>query len=425
MNQLKGKHLLILGGDTLSADIIRAAKKEGVFTTVIDWHPVDISPSKLLADQYFNISIKDYDAVDQLIHDQKIDGVITGFTDSYLEPYAEICKRNNLPSYASKDLFKKTLDKKIFKDYCKKYNIPIVPEYDINDILKSEKLPASKILIKPVDSSGSRGIVLVTDYSDIAASLDESLSFSTKKEVVVERYMDMDDVSMCYTIQNGEISLSAICDRYIHKTEKFGSVTSGLIYPSQYLQRYVEEVDSKVRRMFKEMGIMNGVLFLQAFVDKDSFYFYEMGYRLSGGRHYIFTEEENGVSAIRALVNFALTGDMGIDDLENSDRPDFKNIYSQISVLCKSQTITEIKGLEKIKLLPGVLDVSLRYNEGDKVGKEGTTMQIVARIHLKASDVQEMQELICSIQSLLMIKGEYGENIIEDFFQVPISLYEG
>ena len=424
MNALKGKHLLILGGDTLSADIIRAAKKEGVLTTVIDWYSVENSPSKLLADQHFEISIKDYDAIDKLIENQKIDGVITGFTDSYLEPYAEICRRNNLPSYASKELFEKTLDKKIFKEYCRKYGIPIVPEYDIDAILKVGKLPASKILIKPVDSSGSRGIVLVTNFSDLTSSLEESLSFSAKKEVVVERYMDIDDVSMCYTIQNGEISLSAICDRYIHKTEKFGSVTSGLIYPSQYLGRYVEEVDSKVRIMLKEMGIMNGVLFLQAFVDKDSFYFYEMGYRLSGGRHYIFTEEENGVSAASALVRFALTGEMGIKDLENLDRPDFKNVFSQISVLCKSQTITKIKGLEEIKLLPGVLDVSLRYNEGDTVGKEGTTMQIVARIHLKAIDIHAMQELISTIQSLLIIEGENDENIIEDFFQIPIDVYE-
>ena len=81
MTNLKNKHLLILGGDALSADIVNAARQMGVITTVIDWHPVEISPAKLLADNHYEISIKDYEAVNRLIADKKIDGVITGFTD--------------------------------------------------------------------------------------------------------------------------------------------------------------------------------------------------------------------------------------------------------------------------------------------------------------------------------------------------------
>ncbi|MCM1142138.1 MAG: ATP-grasp domain-containing protein [Muribaculum sp.] len=423
MNNLEGKRLLILGGDSLSSDIIKEAKKLGVHTTVIDWHPIEISPAKLLADQHFEISIKDYEAIDKLIKEQKITGVITGFTDSYLEPYAEICRRNNFPCYASAEQFRITLDKDLFKKLCVESNVPTVLQYDVEKILAEKKLPAEKILIKPVDSSGSRGIVLVSDFVNLEAALEESLSYSMKKEVIVERYMDADDVSMCYTIQDGNISFSAICDRYIHKTEKFGSVTSGLIYPSRYISRYIEEVDEKVKKMFERLGLRNGVLFLQAFVDKDSFYFYEMGYRLSGGRHYIFTKEENGISAVKDLIHFALTGEMDPEDIRLKDNANFKHIYSQISVLCKSKKIKEIKGLKEIQRMPQVLDVATRFSEGETVGKEGTTMQIFARIHIKSPNVAEMSSLISDIESKLEVILEDGENIIEDFFKVPSYLY--
>jgi len=423
MENINGKRLLILGGDALSSDIVNAAKELGVHTTVIDWHPVEISPAKLLADQHYEISIKDEKAVDQLIKKQKIDGVITGFTDSYLEPYAEICRRNNLPCYATTEQFKITLDKDTFKKLCHESGVPTVQQYDIAEIIRNKKLPASKVLIKPVDSSGSRGIILVSDFEDLESALEESLSFSSKKEVIVERYMEADDVSMCYTIQDGNISLSAICDRYIHRTDKFGSVTSGLIYPSRYTPRYIDEVDDKIKRMFKELGLQNGVLFLQAFVDKDSFYFYEMGYRLSGGRHYIFTNEENGISAVKDLVRFALTGQMETSDIRLKDNALFKSYYCQVSVLCKSKKIAKIRGFEKISTMPGVLDVSTRFSEGDIVGKEGTTMQIFARIHLKASDIKEMASLISKIESTLEVISEDNENIIEDFFKVPVNLY--
>ena len=424
MNQLEGKRLLILGGDTLSADIILAAKNLGIHTTVIDWYSLDVSPSKLLADQHFEISIKDLDAIDKLIKDERIDGVITGFTDSYLEPYAEICERNELPCYATLDQFRITLDKDSFKKLCLDFDVPTVPQYSVEKILKDEKLPDLQVLIKPVDSSGSRGIMLVNDFADFKMALKESLSFSVKNEVIIERYMCADDISICYTIQDGNISLSAICDRYIHKTQKFGSVTSGLIYPSRYIDRYIAEVDEKVKEMFHSIGLRNGVLFLQAFVDNDSFYFYEMGYRLSGGRHYIFTQEENGISAVSDLVRFAVSGEMDPEDIRLKDTARFNNIYSQVSVLCKSKTIARIMGIDEIMRMSGVLDISMRYKEGETVGKEGTTMQIVSRIHLKAENITSMARMIEDIKNKLVITSEDGQNMIEDFFEVPAELYE-
>ncbi|MBD5357947.1 MAG: ATP-grasp domain-containing protein [Bacteroides sp.] len=420
----KQQKLLILGGNALSCDIVTTAKGMGIYTIVTDWNSEEKSPAKKIADEAWDISLLDYDELTKRISKHEIDGIITGFTDSYLEPYAELCRRNNLHCYANQQEFSKTLDKSIFKQLCIENDIPTVPQFKIEEINEKEKLPAQKVIIKPVDSSGSKGITLVSDYSDFDKALEESLSYSKKGEVIIEQYMETDDVSMCYTLQDGNISLSAICDRYIHKTKYFGSVTSGLIYPSRYLDRYISEVDKKVKCMLQSMGLKNGVLFMQAFVNKDTFYFYEMGYRLSGGRHYIFTQEENNISALKDLIRFAITGKMDTQDIRLKDSPHFKNVYSQVSILCKSQLIAKIEGLDELNVIPGVLDVSLSYKEGDKVGKEGTTMQIVARVHLKAKSIQEMCKLISLVKGTLHIISENGEDMIEDYFQLPLNLYE-
>ena len=55
--------LLILGGNVLSCDIVRAAKEEGVYTIVTDWNDPQKSPAKLISDEYWNISLMDYDAL--------------------------------------------------------------------------------------------------------------------------------------------------------------------------------------------------------------------------------------------------------------------------------------------------------------------------------------------------------------------------
>ena len=71
---------------------------------------------------------------------------------------------------------------------------------------------------------------------------------------------------------------------------------------------------------------MNGVAFFQGIATDDEFYIFEMGYRLNGGNDYFIAEKENGISYMKMLISYSLTGDMG-DDLSKDD-PHFSKYYS-------------------------------------------------------------------------------------------------
>lgn len=404
--------LLILGGNRLSCDIVAAAKAKGVYTIVTDWYDTRISPAKLISDEFWNISTMDYEILTSKIREEHITGVLTGFSDSYLIPYQHLCELNHLPCYATKEQFEWTLDKSSFKAKCKEYDVPTVPEYDTRQFDAQLITKIGKIIIKPVDNSGSRGICICDNPDEYEEKLSYALSYSEKKQVVIERYMDCDDVSFEYTIQDGECMLSAICDRYIFKTEEGGSVTSKLIYPSKYTEAYMADVDAKVRTMFRQEGLKNGVLFMQAFVEKGQFYFYEMGYRLSGGRHYLFTEKENGRSAAKELVCFAVSGSMSPINLSAIVNPRFKDVCCQLSVLCKNQRIAVIKGQQEINDLPEVIDSTYFYEIGDEIGKEGTTAQIFSRIHIIADTREYLSTIINRIKETLIVENENRENIV-------------
>lgn len=412
---LKGKKLLVLGGNAISSDIVKTAKELDVYTIVTDWNPIEKAPAKQIADEYWMDSLMDYDTLVPKIKEKGIDGIITGFTDSYLSAYQHLCEMTGLPCYATKEQVEWTTDKSSFKEKCRRYGVSVVPEYDIYNFDRSIINKNHKVIIKPVDNSGSRGICICDTPDEFDERLQYSLSFSEKKQVVIERYMDCDDVSFEYKIQDGEATLTAICDRYIYKTANEGSITSSLIYPSKYTEVYLADVDKRVRQMLESEELRNGVLFMQAFAKEGRFYFYEMGYRLSGGRHYIFTKNQNGESAVEELINFAISGRMSDKRIADVGNPRFKDICSQLSIICKTDKIVAIKGWNEVTEIPQIIDAMPMLKVGQTVGKQGTTASMFARLHIVVQSFVELADIKKKIYSILRVDNENGENLVIQF----------
>ena len=116
------KKLLILGGVQAACDIVRKAQEMGIYTIVTDWYEENRSPAKKIADKSYMISIADIDEILKMIKEENISGIITGFTDSYLEYYYKICKAANLPCYGTLEQFEICTNKDKFKKICQKYS---------------------------------------------------------------------------------------------------------------------------------------------------------------------------------------------------------------------------------------------------------------------------------------------------------------
>jgi biotin carboxylase len=408
---LTGKKLLILGGGATSIDIVDAAKKMGIYTIVTDWYDVKRSPAKLVADEYWNEEIFKPERIAQLINEHHIDGVLTGFTDSYLLQYQRICELSGLPCYATKEVFELTMDKSRFKQLCRDNDIPVIPEYDLENFDPNIINENHKVIVKPVDNSGSRGVVLCSKPEDFQQCLDYALSFSEKKQVVIEQYMEMDSISLSYTIQDGVVSLSTTDDRYIHKSQSGSSVTQCGIYPSKYTDAYIEKIDSKMKKMYEKAGLKNGVLAVQFFTNGKDFYVMEMGHRLTGGQHYTYTMAENGISSLDQLIHFAVTGSMADFSIAERDNARFKHVYCHLFILGKEAIITRFEGLYYLKQIPEVMHLTQMKKVGDKVGVDGTSAQKVVGLHLKVDDIAHLKRVIDDVKDHFHFYDENGNDL--------------
>ena len=414
MESLQGKKLLVLGGSAYMIDPVLKAKNMGVYTIVTDLHGIEKSPAKLVADEYWDISLMAYDQLVPLIKEKKIDGILTGFTDAFLLAYQHLCELTGLPCYATKEMFETTIDKAMFKQLCRDNGVPVIPEYDMDFFDPNAITDKNKVIIKPVDNSGSNGVILCERTEDYRRCLDYALSFSAKKQVVIEKYMEMDSVSISYTIQDGEISMSTMNDRIVHKAEGGGAVTNGGVYPSKHIDSYMKKMDLKVRRMYENFGVQNGVMAIQFFTDGDDYYCMEMGYRLTGGQHYRYTIIENGTSSLEYLIHFALTGKMADYRIIERDNPYFKNLCFQWNILGKEGEIATMEGFEKITALPEVISYSLDKKDGDLIGKDGTTSQKIAGLYTIVKDRTQMMEILEYIYSKFKVMDKDGNSLILD-----------
>lgn len=408
---IKDKKLLILGANAVTCEIVRAAKALGVYTIVTDYNPIDKAPAKLIADEYWNDSIMDYDALLSKIKERGVDGILTGFIDIVLLPYQHLCDLSGLPCYATKEVFEMTMDKAKFKKLCRDNNVPVIPEYDLATFDSNMIDENNKVIIKPVDNSGSRGVVLCAKPETFQECLDYALSFSVKKKVVVEKYMEMDSVSASYTIQDGVVSLSTLDDRYVHRSSNGSSVTCAGIYPSKYINSFLDTINEKMISMYQNAGLKNGVLAVQFFTNGNDFYVMEMGHRLSGGQHYIYSMIENGISALDQLIHFALTGKMADYSIAEKDNARFKNTYCHLFILGKHAKIARFEGLDYLKNLPELIHFSQMKMVGDTIGPDGTSAQKVVGLHLKVKDRNDLYRILQTIQREFHFYDENGNDL--------------
>lgn len=429
MSLLNGKKLLVMGGKPVaSCDIVKYAKSKGVYTIVTDYLDDRDSLAKLIADESWKISTADVDEIEHLVNKRNINGVFTGAHEFNIEKTLTLCERLGLPFYCNRKQWNVCSNKALFKQLCRDQHVPVVVEYFMDNIIHAKKgchinYP---VVIKPVDSSGGRGLFICHTKEELMKNYKKSISCSKSKSVIVERYMTSEEVVIYYTIQEGYISLSAMCDRYTNKEQcSVGQIPTAYIYPSKYLTLFQNTLDRAVRNMFEAIGLENGVLFIQSFVENGKFYFYEMGYRLNGAQEFRFVSRINGINTLEMMINYALTGKTSGWDVKKHDNPNFKSWCCKLTPIAKPGKIGKIIGLEEIALLPEVVDIVPMNYEGDTIKPEdvGTLRQVITRIFIIASDKYILSKVINKIYSKIKVLSIEGDNMLLDGFDTELLNY--
>lgn len=418
MNDLRGKRLLFLGAIRALCEPINVAKQMGIYTIALDYLPD--SPAKKVADKAYLVSTTDIDAVVDVCKKEKVDGLFTAFTDSML-PYArKICDRLGLPFYASEEQIRLSLDKRFFKDVCRKNGVDVPNDYTqgINELGLENVEISFPVIVKPVDSSGGRGIRVCTSLEELKSAYEYALQVSPGKNVLVEEYIVGDEVTATYTMKNGEISLSCLKDKLVsHDHENITSQSDILIMPSRHIKRYMDTTNERVVQMLKHIEATDGTVFLQGIATEKRIVFFECGYRINGACDYRHIERENGINYMKMMIAHAVCGEMSGYEL-SMDNPFFSKYILTFNMWAHGGKIGHMSGCDEVLKLDNVSFAEYMHDVNDVLVDNNTLSQRVFRAIIIDSDVEKIKETVKAIQKTVVINNEHGENMLYSNFNI-------
>ena len=197
------KKLMILGAGPNQIPLIKAAKRNGYYVLVCDY--CESAPGVELADELCLVSIMDKEGALQAAREKQIDGVISN-SEPAMPIVAYVGNALGLPSNDYETVAAMT-NKYAFRTLLKEKSFA-VPNFGVAKTLSEAEVIFNTlkkpVMVKPAASSGSRGVVKISDPAMLKEVFDQAQHYSRDNLVILEEFID----NTCDRLVGGDIFIS-------------------------------------------------------------------------------------------------------------------------------------------------------------------------------------------------------------------------
>lgn len=359
------KTIMILGASILQLPAIEKANEMGLRAVVCDMNPeaVGFNVPGVIKEV---VSTIDTAGILESAKKNHIDGIMTLATDMPMQSVAVVAKELGLVGI-SEDTALKATNKAYMRDALKSAGVPIPMYFKVHT--KDEYIKAVqavrdegyKVIVKPADNSGSKGINLLNDYNpeSLAKAYEYSEENSRSGELMVEEFMEGQEVSVETLAIDGEVHVIQITDKLTTGAPYF--VEMGHNQPSVLPAETKNRIAEVAIAANKAIGIENGPSHTEIKVTKDGPKIVELGARLGGDNittHLV--PLSTGVNMVEACIRIAL-----------GEKPDINRKWNKGSAIRyfhqHSGVVKSIEGIEEAEKIPGIVQVSIVHDVGEEI----------------------------------------------------------
>ena len=306
------KKILLLGGSAQQIVAINAAKELGYYTVLCDYLPDN--PGQYVADKYYSASTTDIGAVYRIAKDEKVDGILAYASDPAALPAAIVAERLGLPTNPAKSVeilglkypWRRFLHDNGFA--CPKFHIfsPTDNIETLKEIVRGFNFP---IVVKPTDSSGSKGVTMLDSWDGIEKAISWADEYSRNKVLLVEEFIQRGYpyvIGGDIFVWDGKIVLYGDMD-CLRDILKSPLIPIGEKKPAGLNKQQEEIVYNELQRIVTALGVRFGEMNLEILLDKnDNVHFLELGPRAGGNMIPIQLSDAFGIDLVKANVQAAM-----------------------------------------------------------------------------------------------------------------------
>jgi biotin carboxylase len=396
------KKLLMLGGSHFQVPAIKYAKSVGYHVITADYLPDN--PGHKYSDEYYNVSTIDERKVLELAEKTKLDGIVSYASDPGAPTAAYVAEKLSLPGNPYESV--RTLQRKdLFRRFLKKNGF-LVPESDAfrnlekAKVFAAERLNHGPIVVKPADSSGSKGVKKLPSIDDFEKNFNNAMLYSKEKIVVIEDFIEKATYEMdgdgfvwqgnltfrCFGNQHNDID----CNPY---------VPMGISFPYLQEKSLQQKAHDLVESILTKLNMRLGGLNIEYLTNKDGeIYILEIGPRNGGNLIPEVIKLSTGVDLIAYAVDSALGKDCS--DLKMVETRGFYSSY-----ILHAKKDGKVKNIHIDSAMKSkIIHQNILVKPGDSVYKFNGSNNTLGTFILSFNDQEEMIYLLDRMTDYIFVE---------------------
>ena len=374
------KKILLLGGANTQIPSILTAKKMGYYTITCDYLPDN--PGHKFADEYHNVSTTDKEAVLALAKELQIDGILAYATDVAAATAAYVSEAMGFPTspyksvdiLTNKDKFRAFLEE---NGFCTPRARGYSSVEEAKKDLENFKFP---VMVKPVDSAGSKGVARMDDAGQLEELVENALQYSRCKRFIIEEYVEKYRYQIAGDGFSVDGKLVFRCFANEHFSNKAASpyVPIGESFPYDMPKEVHEKVHAEIQRLLTLLDMKTQAYNFDIRIDKDyNVYLMEVGPRNGGNMIAQVIEKATGIPFVEYMLKAAMGEDCS--ELKMVEPEGFWSCY--ILHTLKEGNFKRIQYTDEIK--KNIVEEHIHVKEGEKLipftGSNGTVCVLILR----------------------------------------------
>ena len=374
------KKILLLGGANTQIPSILTAKKMGYYTITCDYLPDN--PGHKFADEYHNVSTTDKEAVLALAKELQIDGILAYATDVAAATAAYVSEAMGFPTspyksvdiLTNKDKFRAFLEE---NGFCTPRARGYSSVEEAKKDLENFKFP---VMVKPVDSAGSKGVARMDDAGQLEELVENALQYSRCTRFIIEEYVEKYRYQIAGDGFSVDGKLVFRCFANEHFSNKAASpyVPIGESFPYDMPKEVHEKVHAEIQRLLTLLDMKTQAYNFDIRIDKDyNVYLMEVGPRNGGNMIAQVIEKATGIPFVEYMLKAAMGEDCS--ELKMVEPEGFWSCY--ILHTLKEGNFKRIQYTDEIK--KNIVEEHIHVKEGEKLipftGSNGTVGVLILR----------------------------------------------